>query len=306
MTVCPQSSEAPQVDMGEASTAPSRSVQTLEPFSVSQSPFLSLDGAHAHQELEFSSRSRRLRFRGGLGFNLVLGSLAAAVAVLIALCAAASFWAAFLHLTRRRLSDGKVAESTAGLAACGEKSGDGFGDDAQASNLTEEVEPPPAKKAKVEEESSDADDEGGSQAQTSATGQEESISSVAGAAVGAAATAPEAQSPLESRVSLEQAHGRHTNPQVWPSSRAEDFNSPQTLSLLVYYSPLRFLTPEWDLRREAERQLYQQFGQRPGRSDTAQPGPSHQSASWGDQTAGVDSHGSKVCASARIPFKMAS
>ncbi|KAL8269469.1 hypothetical protein Esti_006608 [Eimeria stiedai] len=199
MVVFPQSWEAPQVDMGEASGAHTRSVQSLEPSSVSPSSFLSVDGATARQELGFPSYSRRLRFRGGLGFKLVLGAIAsaAAVAVLIAVCAAASHRTAALQVTRRRLSEGRAPESAAGLAACGETSGDGFGDDPQATNLEEEVEPPPAKKAKVEGEGFDAGDEAGSQAQTSASGQAESASAAGGTAV----TPPEAESSLESRLS---------------------------------------------------------------------------------------------------------
>ncbi|KAL8269467.1 hypothetical protein Esti_006606 [Eimeria stiedai] len=206
MTIFPQSSEAPQVDRGGVSTAPSRSVQTLEPSSVSQSPFLSLDGAHARQELGLSSRFGRVRSRRGLRLNLILGALAsaAAVAMLIALCAAAYLGVAPLHLTRRRLSEGSVPQSTAGLVACGETSGNGSGDDPQASSLKKEVELPPAKKAKAEEEDSDAGDEADSQAQTSVTGQAESTTA-AGAAVGAAAAPPEAHSPLERRVSPEEA-----------------------------------------------------------------------------------------------------
>ncbi|KAL8271291.1 hypothetical protein Esti_004784 [Eimeria stiedai] len=196
MAVSSQSWGAPQVHLGEASRAP---VQTREPPSVSQSPLLSLDGVAARQELGLSYRNRRLRSRGGLGFKLVSGAIAsaAAVAVLIALCAAAYLRAVPLQVTRRRLSEGRAPKSTPGLVACGETSGGGPGDDPQAPLQEEKVEPQPAKKAKVEGEVSDAGDEAGSQAQTSAKGQAESTSAAAGTAV----IPPEAQSYPESRLS---------------------------------------------------------------------------------------------------------
>ncbi|KAL8271290.1 hypothetical protein Esti_004783 [Eimeria stiedai] len=199
MAVFPQSWEAPQVHLGGTSGAHSRSVQTLEPSTVSPSSFLSVDGATARQELGLSYRNRRLRFRGGLGFKLVLGAIAsaAAVAVLIALCAAASHRTAPLRVTRRRLSEGMAPKSTPGLVACGETSGAGPGDDPQAPLQEEKVEPQPAKKARVEGEVSDAGDEAGSQAQTSASGQAESTSAAAGTAV----IPPEAESCPESRLS---------------------------------------------------------------------------------------------------------
>ncbi|KAL8446459.1 hypothetical protein Emed_004913 [Eimeria media] len=144
---------------------------------------------------------RKLRSRGGLGFKSALAVVAsaAAVAVLISLCAATYLRAPPLQLTRRRLSEGGSPEPNKGLAACGEASGNGSEDDPQGDLQEEELEAPPAKKAKVEEEGSEEDAEAAFILQTSVRGQEESAS-----AGGATTTAPEAPSPRVLRFSPEE------------------------------------------------------------------------------------------------------
>ncbi|KAL8438161.1 hypothetical protein ACSSS7_000396 [Eimeria intestinalis] len=147
-------------------------------------------------------RARTLISGGSLGFTLGSGAiaLAAAIAVLIARCVRAYSRAAPLQLLSRRLSEGGVPQSSAGLIACGETSGLGSGDDLQGGDL----ELPPAKKAKVEDESSYADAGAGFKPRISASGQEESTIAAGGASAGAAAVAAEAQSTLESRRSSEE------------------------------------------------------------------------------------------------------
>ncbi|KAL8441582.1 hypothetical protein Emag_007048 [Eimeria magna] len=198
MTVFRQSSETPQVDMGEASQAPSHPIQTLEPPNLNSSSSLSLNSAAASHELGLPFHNRRLRFRWNIRFRLVLASIAsaAAVAALIAVCAAAYLRAAPLQLTRRMLSEGVSADSIKGLAACGDTSGNASGDDLQVSFREKELGPSPAKKVKVEDEGFEADGEAGSQPHASADSHDNSYI----AAAGAAAIAPKVEFPLESRM----------------------------------------------------------------------------------------------------------
>ncbi|KAL8438157.1 hypothetical protein ACSSS7_000392 [Eimeria intestinalis] len=119
----------------------------------------------ARRESRVPSRTRRLRSRGGLGFKVA----------------------------KRRLSDRGAPESTGRLAACGETIGNIGGDD----HREEELEPLPSRRVRGEDEGSDADIGVGPSPKTSGGGQEV----FPGAA--AAATAFEADSPLESRVSPE-------------------------------------------------------------------------------------------------------
>ncbi|KAL8438164.1 hypothetical protein ACSSS7_000399 [Eimeria intestinalis] len=174
-------------------------IQTLESPSVSTSSFLSVDAAADFQGLGLSFRNRRLRSRGGFSFKLVLGAIAsaAAIAVLISLCAALHLRAEPSELTRRRLSEQGPSESSTGLAACGETSRDSSGEDAQASPQDGGLVPPPAKKAKVEGEGSGADAQASFHAQTFGSGQQVPSS----AADGAGAAAPAAEFPLESPTS---------------------------------------------------------------------------------------------------------
>ncbi|KAL8438162.1 hypothetical protein ACSSS7_000397 [Eimeria intestinalis] len=186
--------------------APSRSLRIHEPSSVSPSFFSSLNAAAGFQELSFSSRNQRLRPRGDIGVRLVLGTIAsaAAIAVLIALCAAAYIRSAPLQVPSRRLSEGRPSKSGTGLAACGETGGGGPEDESQVSLQEEELVPPQAKKAKAEAEGSESDAGGVFEPQTSAGGQVESSSAAVGASGGAAASALEAESSLESRFSPEE------------------------------------------------------------------------------------------------------
>ncbi|KAL8441586.1 hypothetical protein Emag_007052 [Eimeria magna] len=148
--------------------------------------------------------------------RLALGAVAsaAAVAVLIALCAAAYLQAAPLQLTKRRLSEGGApSESAAGSAACGQTSGNGSGEHLQGSLQEEEVGSQPAKKAKVESEGFEADNEAGSQHQASRSGQEASPI----AAGGAAASASEAESPAVPCISTEEVIAAHALIALWGS-----------------------------------------------------------------------------------------
>ncbi|KAL8441581.1 hypothetical protein Emag_007047 [Eimeria magna] len=185
--------------MGEASQAPSRAIQTLGPSDLYSSSFLSLDSAAASDELKLPVHKRGLRPRWNIRFRLVLASIAsaAAVAALIAVCAAAYLRAAPLQLTRRMLSEGVSADSIKGLAACGDTSGNASGDDLQVFFQEKELGPSPAKKVKVEDEGFEANGEAGFQPHASAGSHDKSYI----AAAGAAATAPEVESPLESRMS---------------------------------------------------------------------------------------------------------
>ncbi|KAL8438156.1 hypothetical protein ACSSS7_000391 [Eimeria intestinalis] len=184
--------------MEEASNAPSWSLETREPSKVSTSSFVFFHDAAARQKSALPSRDRRLRFQGVLGFKLALGAIAsaAALAMLIYLCAAAYLRAGPLQVTRRWLSEEGARGSNTGLVACGETRGEGAVDEVQAPPEEEELGPPPPKKAKLEEQGANADSDADSQPQTSGSGQEESAS-----AAGAAATAPEARSPVELQVS---------------------------------------------------------------------------------------------------------
>ncbi|KAL8441716.1 hypothetical protein Emag_006935 [Eimeria magna] len=195
MTVSTQLSQAPHVDVGEALPAANNSVQTREASNAPPSSFLSPDALDAHQELASPSCNRRLRFRGGPGCKLVLGAIAsaAAIAVLISLCATAYLRTPALQLAGRRLSGRGLPKSTTGLGACGATSGDYPGDNTQASGGGEELEPPPQKKARLKDGGPDADTEAGSQPQTSGSRHEVSPS----AAAAAAATNLRAQSALE-------------------------------------------------------------------------------------------------------------
>ncbi|KAL8446451.1 hypothetical protein Emed_004905 [Eimeria media] len=205
MAVHPQLQQAPQVDVGEALQAPEGSTQTREASKVPLSSFSSHDAVAARQELALPSCNRKLRFRGAVGCKLVLGVIAsaAAVAVLISLCAATYHRTAPLQLASRRLSEGGPSKSVRVLGACGETSGDGPADDPQASHEEEELELPPAKKVKVEDEGPDEEDELGFMLQTSANHQE-AFPSAAGDAAGAATTDQEAPSPSKYHVSPEE------------------------------------------------------------------------------------------------------
>ncbi|KAL8441585.1 hypothetical protein Emag_007051 [Eimeria magna] len=185
MTVSPMSSEALQVDMGEASRVLGRSIQRRETSSVSQSSSFPVDGEASSRKLGLISYNRRLRSRGGLGFKSALAAVAsaAAVAVLIFLCAAAYLQAGPLHLTRRRLSEREILESPGGSAACEETSGDGSDGDPESSLQEEELGPSSAKKAKVEKEGSGEDAEAGSRSQTLDRGREEFANAHAAAAI---------------------------------------------------------------------------------------------------------------------------
>ncbi|KAL8446460.1 hypothetical protein Emed_004914 [Eimeria media] len=187
--------------MGEALRVPSHSIQTREPSSVSPSPFLSPENEASPQELGLTSYNRRLRCRGGFGFKSALAVVAsaAAVAVLISLCAATYLRAPPLQLTSRSLSERETLKSPAGSSACGETSGNGSGDDSGASLQEEELGPSPAKKAKVEEEGSEEDAEAAFILQTSVSRLEESAS-----AGGAVTTAPESPSASVLHFSIEE------------------------------------------------------------------------------------------------------
>ncbi|KAL8438155.1 hypothetical protein ACSSS7_000390 [Eimeria intestinalis] len=200
MAVSTRSSESPQVRLGGTPQTFNGSIQAFESLKVSPSSFLSSDGEGARQESRLPFRNRRLRSRGGLYLKVVLGTLAsaAAIAVLIALCAAACLWPAPPQVTKRRLSEGAAPESAAGLAACGETTGSD-GDHPQASLQEEELEPP-LKKAKEDERSFAAATEAGPQPQPSGSGLGASPHTAAGAA---AVTAPEALSPFMSPTSQE-------------------------------------------------------------------------------------------------------
>ncbi|KAL8438166.1 hypothetical protein ACSSS7_000401 [Eimeria intestinalis] len=213
MIVFLQSSEALQVDGGETSKAATRSIHTREPSDVSPSSFLSRDAVLNFRKLGLPCRECRLRSRGGIGFKLVLSAIAsaAAVAVLISLCAAAHLQAASLQRTRRSLSEGEPFKPTTGVAACGEASGEGSGEGPQVSFQEEEVVPPSAKKAKVKGEDSDANAEAGTQAQTSGSGQKV-FSSDAG---GAAAPAREAGPPLQRIFSPEEVMAAEALTALW-------------------------------------------------------------------------------------------
>ncbi|KAL8438160.1 hypothetical protein ACSSS7_000395 [Eimeria intestinalis] len=151
--------------------------------------------------------------RGGFGCKFVLGAIAsaAAVVVLIALCAAAYFRAAPSQLASRRLSEGRLPESKVGHAACGETSKEGTGDDSQAPLQEEELLPPQAKNAKVENEGFDADAEAVSEARAPAGGQEVPYSVFASAD----ATAPVTQSLLESSISPEEVIAAQALVALW-------------------------------------------------------------------------------------------
>ncbi|KAL8446457.1 hypothetical protein Emed_004911 [Eimeria media] len=233
MTVVSRSSEAPHVDVGEASWAPSRSIPTSEPSNISSSSFLSLDSAAASQELGLPVRNSRLRSRWGISSRLVLAAIAsaAAVAALIAMCAAAYLRAAPSQLTRRRLSEGGSPESSKGLAACGETSGNGSGDDPQGDLQEEELGSPPAKKAKVEDEGAGSDAEAGFQAKTFTSSQAESDIASAGAAV----TVPEVESPLESRASLDEIIAAEALVALWGEDPPA--SSEQTAPSLALHGP---------------------------------------------------------------------
>ncbi|KAL8438158.1 hypothetical protein ACSSS7_000393 [Eimeria intestinalis] len=201
MIVFSQSAEAPRAVMGDALTPAGRPART-ESSKVSLSSLLFFDGSGAHQGLQSPSRNRRLRSRGRWGVKAALGAAASAAALvfLIALCAVAYFRAAPLQLTRRRLSEGGAPESSAGLAACGETSGDGAGDDVQGPLREEELGPPQAKKAKLEDGGHESDHEKGSQPQASTTRQEEAATDPASAA----ATASGPRSPSKPHISPEE------------------------------------------------------------------------------------------------------
>ncbi|KAL8438159.1 hypothetical protein ACSSS7_000394 [Eimeria intestinalis] len=196
-----QSAEASQASMREALAALGLAARTAEPSKISLSSLLFFDGSDARQGLQPPSRKRRLRSRGRYGSKAALGAAASAAALvlLIALCAAAYFHAAPLQLTRRRLSEGGAPEPSAGLAACGETSGDA-GDDVQGPLREEELGPPQAKKAKLEDSGHESDHEKGSQPQASTTRQEEAASDL----VSAAATASDARSPPKPHISPEE------------------------------------------------------------------------------------------------------
>ncbi|KAL8446458.1 hypothetical protein Emed_004912 [Eimeria media] len=203
-----------QANRGEASRASTRSFQTHEPLSVSQS---SLNDAPAPQKVGLPFRNRRLRSRWGISLRRVLAAIASAsaVALLISLCAAAYLRAAPLQLTRRRLSEGGSPESNKGLAACRETSEAGLEDDLPAFLLEEESRPPPAKKAKVEEEGSEADEKASFQPHPSLGSQDDSAIATADVAAGAVASAPQAQPPLESPMSSDEAVAAHALLSLW-------------------------------------------------------------------------------------------
>ncbi|KAL8441715.1 hypothetical protein Emag_006934 [Eimeria magna] len=202
MTVNLQLPQAPQVDMREALQAANDSIQTREPFSASPSSFLSRDAVAAHQEPALPSCSRKLRFRGALGCKVILGAFAsaAAIAVLISLCATVYLRTPPFQLAGRRLSGRGLPKSTTGLGACGATSGDYPGDNTQASVGGEELEPPPQKKAKLDDAGPDAHTVASSQLQTSGSRHEVSPSAAANSAAAAAATNLEAHSPSESHL----------------------------------------------------------------------------------------------------------
>ncbi|KAL8446456.1 hypothetical protein Emed_004910 [Eimeria media] len=219
--------------MGEASPGLSRSSPTREPSNISSSSFPSLHSAAASQELGLPVRNRRLRSRWGISSRLVLAAIAsaAAVAVLISLCAAAYLRAAPLQLTRRRLSEGGSPESSKGLAVCGETSGDASDDDLQPPFQEEEPGLSPAKRAKVEDEGAGSDAEAGFQAKTSTSSQDE----LDIASAGAAATAPEVESPLQSRMSPDEMMAAEALVALWgedPPASPE-----QTAPGLAFHGP---------------------------------------------------------------------
>ncbi|KAL8438165.1 hypothetical protein ACSSS7_000400 [Eimeria intestinalis] len=201
MTLFPHLSESSQVDVVKALRAQSRSVQRTEPSRVSDSSLISTPVAAARRELALPSR--KLLSPGGPYFKLFLTAFAsaAAIAVLISLCAALHLRAEPSELTRRGLSEQGPPESSRGLAACGETIGDSSGEGAQASPQDGELVPPPAKKAKVEGEGSRADAEASSVAQTFGSGQQVPSSAGGGVADGAAPVAPAAEPTFESPTS---------------------------------------------------------------------------------------------------------
>ncbi|KAL8441583.1 hypothetical protein Emag_007049 [Eimeria magna] len=198
--------------MGVPSRAPNRFIQMREPSSLSQYSFLPVNVAAARQELGSTFHSSTLPPRGARGFKSALAVIAsaAALALLIAVCAAAYFRAAPLQLTRRRLSEGGPSPSAKGLATCGETIGSGSGDDPQASLQEKELGSPPAKKTKVGDEGPEADAAADLQGHTSGSGQEEPAS-----AGGAAFAAPRTESSLVSVISPEEVIAAESLIALW-------------------------------------------------------------------------------------------
>ncbi|KAL8446450.1 hypothetical protein Emed_004904 [Eimeria media] len=224
MTVYSQLPEAPQADVGGALQAADGSAQRREPSDVPSSSVSSHDAVAARQDLALPSCNRRMRFRGAVGCKLVLGVIAsaAAVAMLISLCAAAFHRTAPLQLPTRRLSEGGPSKSVRGPGACGETSGDGSGDGSQASVEEEDLELPPAKKAKVEDEGADEEAEAAFIFQTSASDQGVSPS----AASGTTATVLEAHSPSEPLISSKEMMAAEALLALWGEEPFDPLEQP--------------------------------------------------------------------------------